>query len=817
MKLAVNERFKMKELESVLQTKNSSAPGEDNIGYQVYKNLPVTAKEKMLNLINQIWETGEIPAACKHSILIPILKQNKDPTKTTSYRPIALTSCFMKIMESMVKRRLQFFLGKHDILSPIQNGFRKGRCTIDNIIHLENDIQKNLETSVKTLAVFIDLEKAFDSLWTKGLLVKLSNLGLKGHILLYLHNLLSRRTFQVRIGRQVSCTMDINNGLPQGSTLSPILFNVMLHDIPVSPAVHNLLYADDCVIWKSGNDLRESSKHNIIQDYLNVLNEWFSSWGLNISHEKTVPMLFSRSTREEQFLISLNENILAPRKEHKYLGVIFDSRLTWKPHIQNIVQRCKKKINILKCIAHAQFCNNVQEILQVYRAIIRSIMDYACEAYDSASTNVKNILNSVQYQSLLVCAGAKKGTSLRTLQVELGEMPLDLRREMFSIKLKRRIDSIPNHPLAEDLTDCWQFNIYKDKNTRQPFGQRVIKLPDILTYNVEEIFTTTPIPPWHYDTAPVSTELSQIISKSDNALFQRQRSLELINQKWANHLHIFTDGSKFPDTGNASAAFFVPYYEYVESKRLQNNTSSYRAELAAIALALYWLHQLPSLYTGAVIFCDSLGAIEALKNNKEEQFIYEILMLYTQLHYNGVQVYFEWIPGHCEIQANEVADKAAKHALTHTQIEIKNKQNKNESNSILKLYYMQKWQRRWDETVSPLKSIQKSVSATFKFVVNHKSGETILHCLRMDNIGLNQNLLLLNKHATGLCDNCGVPETTTHFLAECPRYIIERSMLLVEINRQEERNIERLLTSSENIHQKALVAFVRRTQRFPFM
>ena len=175
----------------------------------------------------------------------------------------------------MVKKRLQFFLGKHDILSPIQNGFRKGRCTIDNIIHLETDIQKNLETSVKTLAVFIDLEKAFDSLWTKGLLVKLSNLGLKGHILLYLHNLLSRRTFQVRIGRQISCTMNINNGLPQGSTLSPILFNVMLHDIPVSPAVHNLLYADDCVIWKSGNDLRESSKH--IQDYLNVLNEWFSS------------------------------------------------------------------------------------------------------------------------------------------------------------------------------------------------------------------------------------------------------------------------------------------------------------------------------------------------------------------------------------------------------------------------------------------------------------------------------------------------------------------------------------------------------------
>ena len=230
----------------------------------------------------------------------------------------------------------------------------------------------------------------------------------------------------------------------------------MLHDIPISSSIHNLLYADDCVIWKSGNDLRESSKH--MQDYLNELNEWFLSWGLRISHEKAVPMLFSHSNREEYFQISLGENILTPRKEYKYLGVIFDTRLTWKPHIDNIVQRCKKRINILKCIAYSKFCNNVQELLQVYRAIIRSLMDYACKAYDSALTSVKNILNSIQYQALLVCAGGKKGTSLRTLQVELGDMPLDFRREMFTIRLKKRIDSIPNHPLEKDLQDCWQFN-----------------------------------------------------------------------------------------------------------------------------------------------------------------------------------------------------------------------------------------------------------------------------------------------------------------------------------------------------------------------
>ena len=706
------------------------------------------------------------------------------------------------------------FLEKHNLLSPIQNGFRKGRSTIDNIIHLENEIQKNLETNTKTIAVFIDIEKAFDSLWTKGLIFKLSQLGLRGNILAYIQNFLTQRTFQVRIGRQLSCLMKTNNGLPQGSTLSPELFNIMIHDIPLSSTIHNLLYADDCVIWKAGNDLRECSQQ--IQNYLNILNEWFSSWGFNISHEKTIPILFSRSNREEHFQLSLGDNLLTPRKECKYLGVIFDKRLTWKPHIDNIVQRCKKRINILKCIAYAQFCSNVQEVLHVYRAIIRSLIDYACEAYNSATTNVKNILNSCQYQSLLICAGARKGTSLRTLQVELGEIPLDLRRDMLSIKLKKRIDSIPKHPLEEDLQDCWQFNFYKDKNTREPFGQRVLKLPDVLIYSTEEMFTSTNIPFWHYKLPLVSTELSNHISKCDNIMFQRQRSLELIHQKWDHSLQIYTDGSKSPNTGKAAAAFYVPYYKYKESKRLQNYTSSYRAELAAIILALNWLNQLPGLYTGAVIFCDSLSALKALKRRKEEHFICEILTTYTQLHYKGIQVSLEWIPGHCEIGANEVVDRAAKHALNHVQIDINNKLSKNESGSILKAYYKQKWQRRWDETSSPLKDIQKSISGTFKCILNHRSSESILHCLRMGNIDLNWNKLLLNNHETGLCSNCGVPETTAHFLTKCPKYLIERTMLLVETNYQEESDIIRLLNSSEYSHQRALVAFVRRTQRLVY-
>ena len=189
------------------------------------------------------------------------------------------------------------------------------------------------------------------------------------------------------------------------------------------------------------------------------------------------------------------------------------------------------------------------------------------------------------------------------------------------------------------MQDCWQFNFYKGKFTREPFGQRVLKLPDDFKYDTEKICTFTTIPFWHYISPLVSTDLSNFISKCDNVEFQKQASLELIYQKWKNYLQIFTDGSKCQDTGSAAAAVFVPYYDYIESNRLQNNTSSYRSELAAIVLALDWLNQIPNLYTDAVIFCDSLSALEAIKSQKEEQFIHEILLLYTQLHFKGTEVH----------------------------------------------------------------------------------------------------------------------------------------------------------------------------------
>ena len=715
----------------------------------------------------------------------------------------------------MVNSRLQYFAEKHDILKHFQLGFRKGRGTIDNIVILENDILKHLETGVKSLAVFVDLEKAYDLLRIISLLSKLHSTGLRGNILNFIKNFLINRTFQVKVGNEKSDSFTSENGLPQGSILSPILFNFMIHDIPKckSVNVNKLLYADDCVIWTHGLDMKEMSLK--IQTYLTELNNWFNLWGLRISHQKTTPILFSRGRKEEDFRLFLGDHELKNENQYRYLGVIFDKSLTWRPHLQDVALRCKKKLNVLKALTHSKFCQSIQDLIRIYRSLIRSLIDYACEAYDSASKSAKRVLDSVQYQALKICSLSKQGTSLKTLLVEFGEMPLEIRREMLTIRLRKRVESMPNHPMKSGLTPCWQFDLCKISNSREPFGLRSQNLPGELKQSIECNSIPPNLPFWKWQLPYVSTTISKSLSKSDNPAFLKQYSLEIINTRWTNYLHIYTDGSKDPASGKVAAAFYVPYFKYKEYKRMKNDSSVYRSELAAIILALNWAKQLHDII-GVVIFSDSLSALQSIKAQNEDNFIVEILTLCTHLHYKGISINLEWIPGHCDISGNEVADTAAKHALHNTVIDIENKLNKNEFNYKLKQYCYNKWQYQWEnKTISPLKALQQNVRKPFQCFLKNRRAESIIHCLRMSNISLNESLLKVNMHETGLCEFCPVPETIQHFLCFCPKYIIARTMMLAETETHE-NDILNLLTSSNPSHQRALVNFVLRSQRLVY-
>ena len=805
LQLVINEHFEMPELEKALNKYKPSAPGIDKIPYEIYNNLPEIGKELLLKLINRLWNTGDLPQASKHAILIPISKPNKDPHNVKSYRPIALLSCFTKIIEKMVKDRLQWYTEKHNILPPSLSGFRKGRSAIDNIVCLENTIQKTINNKGHTLVVFLDIEQAYDAIIIEGLLTKLHIHGIRGKILNFLKQYLTNRTFQVRVNNKHSESKTLNKGLPQGSILSPLLFNIMMCDLPTNPNVDILTYADDIVIYMSGKSTKLIGKK--VQEYINQLSNWFEKWGLKLSLAKTVPMLFTKSKKPEYPIIKLNDKPLHFSTSHKFLGVTFDSKLQWHPHIDNLITRCKRKLNFLRCLSGTKWGSSTKSLLMVYRSYIRSLLDYGCEAYDSASKSIKKQLDSIQYQALKICTGTLPLTPLPALQAETGEMPLDLRRQMLSEKLKLSVSRFPNHPLLPQISNCWQFEYMKTKRNNKPFGYRTIETIS----NEIELQTPPALPPWKVIIPSVSFELNKCFNKTDSPHYMLQLSEELIRTKWHTELHIYTDGSLVPQKDIAAAAFWVPAFSYKQYKRLAHASSSMKPELAAIVLALTWLDQ-PNLYTGAVILSDSLSSLMAIKNAKDINFVNEILTLITHLKYKNINVSFEWIPAHCGLKHNETVDFYAKLGLS-SQIQINNKTTFPEEKEKINQKANTVWQQRWQESHYALKQIQPIVPSKFSISLSRRE-EKIIHRLRIGIMGLHEDLHKLGLHENGNCDLCSETETIEHYLTSCPKYIIQRAMLLSETNTFESHLIMTLLKSPLPKIQRALVRFVHRTKRF---
>ena len=140
----------------------------------------------MLDIINNVWISGLIPDDLKHSIIIPMIKLRKDPLHPNSYRPISLTSCFCKVMERMVNQRLTYYLEKNKLLPNIQCGFRRNRSATDHLTRLSDSIFKTINNNKKSVATFIDLNKAFDRLDYFTLSKKLQNLNITGNIYRYI-------------------------------------------------------------------------------------------------------------------------------------------------------------------------------------------------------------------------------------------------------------------------------------------------------------------------------------------------------------------------------------------------------------------------------------------------------------------------------------------------------------------------------------------------------------------------------------------------------------------------------------------------------
>ncbi|GBL94579.1 putative RNA-directed DNA polymerase from transposon X-element [Araneus ventricosus] len=465
--------FKMFELKKALSQCRNTSPRPDGIAYCMLNHLNDDSLFNILQLFNRIWKEGIYPTKWREAIVIPILKPGKDSADPMSYRPIALTSCLSKTLERMVNARLAsmpvYVLETSNFLPIQQSGFRKKRSTIDNAVYLETQVRNAFLRRTHLVSVFFDIEKAYDRTWRYGILKTLANFGFCGNLPIFIQNFLLLRSFKVRIGCTLSDSFIQSEGVPQGSVLSVTLFILHISNILLNlpQSVQGTLYVDDLQISCQGSSMHLIERQ--LQIAINNILTWCTHNGHTISPSKSCVVHFCRKRGlHPDPDLYIGNQLIPVVNEVRFLGIIFDRKLTFLSHIRYLRKRCERLLNILKVLSNTSWGADRTSLLRIYESVILSRIDYGCVVYGSAcASNLKKI-DPLHHSALRICSGAFRTSPIDSLYVECFQMPLSLRRQKLSINYYFKVMSVSNHLLSSQHVSRALTRLYNARPSKIP-------------------------------------------------------------------------------------------------------------------------------------------------------------------------------------------------------------------------------------------------------------------------------------------------------------------------------------------------------------
>ena len=356
-------------LEAINALNGTFSTGVDNLPAWFLKKIKCHLVSPLLTIFKKSLITGEVPLDWKFSIIVPVLKEGKNPNEPESYRPISLTSAVSKILEKIVHKYMMHYLSQNSIISPNQHGFLRNKSTLTNLLLTLNELTKALDEKNNIDIIYIDLAKAFDSVSHPKLLHKLEKLGFGGEVLTWLGAFITNRPQSVKVNNASSSVFHAQSGIAQGSILGPALFLLYINDLTDFISFSEVqLYADDTKLYCRVNDIEQCRR---AANDLDNLFEYFDLWQLNINIDKCEMVHLGNSNLFYPYTI--DDRQIRCVSSCRDLGITISHDLSPREYCKKIVKSTFHKIKLFRL---GFSCTDISFAIHIYKTYLRPSLEY---------------------------------------------------------------------------------------------------------------------------------------------------------------------------------------------------------------------------------------------------------------------------------------------------------------------------------------------------------------------------------------------------------------------------------------------------------